>query len=125
VGLAHDSNSASGRIGSIEREEHRHFEACPSLTAAFAILGKRWNALILDLLASRPARFSEIHRAVPGLSDKVLGERLAELVAAGLVERRIEDDRAVYSLTAAGTKLAPALNQIRGWADETLLVIGR
>jgi DNA-binding HxlR family transcriptional regulator len=103
------------------REDSEQLEACPSLTLAFKILGKRWNAVILDLLASRPARFTEVHRAVPGLSDKVLSERLAELSDAGLVERTLRGNQPSYRLTSTGVELAPALDQIRKWADEALL----
>lgn len=91
-------------------------DACPHLTFAFAILGKRWSALILDLLGWRPARFSEILRAIPGLSDKMLTERLAELTENGLVERRPENGSPSYQLTASGRELAPALDAIRKWA---------
>lgn len=91
-------------------------EACPLLTRAFELLGKRWNALILDVLSSRPARFSEIHRAVPGLSDRVLGERLHELVQAGLLARSEQGIATSYSLTETGTRLKPALDELRAWA---------
>lgn len=91
-------------------------EACPHLTGAFTLLGKRWSALILDLLAARPARFSELDEAIPGLSDRMLGERLRELVAAGLLEhRRPAQGPATYGLTDAGRSLQPALEAIRDW----------
>jgi DNA-binding HxlR family transcriptional regulator len=93
-------------------------DACPNLTFAFEILGKRWSALILDLLGSRPARFSEILRAVPGLSDKMLAERLAELMDHGLITRSVEDVSVTYALTGNGRELAPALDAIRRWAVE-------
>lgn len=90
------------------------------LTTAFELLGKRWNALILDVLSLRAARFSELHRAVPNLSDRVLGERLHELVEGGLVERRDgENGPTVYALTATGRELTPALEAIRAWARAT------
>ena len=91
-------------------------DACPDLTFAFEILGKRWSALVLDLLGSRPARFNEIRRAVPGLSDKMLTERLAELMENALVARRSENGSAIYCLTVSGHELAPALDAIRKWA---------
>jgi DNA-binding HxlR family transcriptional regulator len=96
--------------------ERNNFEACPKLGAAFTLLGKRWNALILDLLAARPARFSELDQAIPQISDRVLGERLRELVAAGLLEHsQPVDGPATYRLTDAGQALQPALETIRSW----------
>jgi DNA-binding HxlR family transcriptional regulator len=91
-------------------------EACPDLTAAFELLGKRWTALILDVLAARPARFCEIHRAIPGLSDRLLAERLRELVAAELVRHGDGEDARAYALTDRGVRLLPGLEEIRGWA---------
>lgn|SRR5690348_12609624 len=96
----------------------QRLEACPALTVAFDLLGKRWTALILDVLAVRPARFGEIQRAIPGLSDRLLAERLRELTAAALVHRRAEAEQpAVYELTAVGIRLRPALDEIRTWAQ--------
>ena len=99
-------------------------EACPKLTGAFGLLGKRWSALILDLLAVRPLRFSQLDQAIPGISDRMLGERLRELVAAGLLEHhQPPDGPATYRLTDAGRSLQPALEAIRDWwsryADES------
>jgi DNA-binding HxlR family transcriptional regulator len=91
-------------------------EACPALTEAFGLLGKRWTALILDVLSGRPARFCEIPRAIPGLSDRLLAERLRELAAAGLVQRRPDRGNA-YELTDVGRRLLPGLNEIRRWAQ--------
>ena len=51
------------------------------MTAAFELLGKRWTALVLDVLAVRPARFCEVQRAIPGLSDRLLAERLLSIGA--------------------------------------------
>jgi DNA-binding HxlR family transcriptional regulator len=94
-------------------------ECCPDLRAAFDLLGKRWTALVLDVLAARPARFCEIHRAIPGLSDRLLAERLRELAAAGVVRRSGEPaGPAAYALTDRGRRLLPGLDELRGWARE-------
>jgi len=93
-------------------------ECCPDLRAAFDLLGKRWTALILDVLAARPARFCELHRAIPGLSDRLLAERLRELVAAGVVCRSEQPAGAAYELTERGRRLMPGLDELRGWARE-------
>jgi DNA-binding HxlR family transcriptional regulator len=97
--------------------EHEPLEACPALTAAFELLGKRWTALILDVLAVRPARFCEINRAIPGLSDRLLTERLRELAAADLVRRSGGTHTSPYELTEKGVRLLPGLDEIRGWAQ--------
>jgi DNA-binding HxlR family transcriptional regulator len=98
-------------------DDRTPLECCPDLRAAFDLLGKRWTALILDVLAVRPARFCELHRAIPGLSDRLLAERLRELVAAGVVCRSGEPAaRAAYELTDRGRRLLPGLDELRGWA---------
>ena len=93
-------------------------EVCPALASAFDLLGKRWTALILDVLASRPARFCELTRAIPGLSDRLLAERLKELTAAGLVRHKpAANASSVYELTETGHRLVPGFNAIREWAQ--------
>ena len=94
---------------------------CGHLAQVFELLGKRWTALLVDVLMQRPARFSELRRAVPGLSDRVMSERLRELMDAGIVEREVDAGPPVcstYRLTAAGRRLAPGLNELRRWAAE-------
>lgn len=94
-------------------------ESCPRLALAFALLGKRWTALVLDLLVQRPARFSEIHHAIPNLSERLLSERLHELQEAGVVTRsggEAGGGPVLYALTPAGERLAPALDALRSWA---------
>lgn len=102
----------------MNNDDQTCLEVCPRLTLAFEILGKRWNALILDVLSHRPARFSEIHNAVPKLSERVLSERLTELTNADLITRTRDDNRHHhYTLTTTGQDLIPALDAIRTWAD--------
>ena len=57
-------------------------------------------------------RFSEIAQAIPQLSDRLLSERMKELEARGIVERRVQPDAPVkveYELTDMGRELAPTL----------------
>jgi DNA-binding HxlR family transcriptional regulator len=96
-------------------------KACESLTSVFDLLGKRWTALIVDLLLQGPARFSELARAIPGVSNRVLAARLQELIEAGLVDRIVDPGpptTTTYSLTALGEHLGPALEELREWASE-------
>jgi DNA-binding HxlR family transcriptional regulator len=94
-------------------------EVCPHFHAAIELIGKRWSGAILGALADGPLRFAELVRSVPGLSDRLLSERLRELEANGLVERVVEEQapvKVVYSLTELGAELAPILFDLRRWA---------
>ena len=98
-------------------------ELCERATRVFELLGKRWSGLLIDLLLQRPARFSELARAVPGLSERVLGERLRELEEAGLVERRVDPGPPIsvtYLLTPLGEELEPAMRELRDWASKLM-----
>jgi DNA-binding HxlR family transcriptional regulator len=103
--------------------EHSAPRCDAALTHAFALLGKRWNGMILGALISGPAGFSEIRRALQSISDSVLSDRLAELTAAGLVLREVDDGPPVavrYRLAAPGTALVPVLRDLMDWARDHL-----
>jgi DNA-binding HxlR family transcriptional regulator len=94
-----------------------------ALTRAFGFLGKRWNGVILGTLTYGPLGFSELKRAVVGISDSVLSERLTELCGAGLVLRSVDEGPPIavdYRLTPAGQALVPALHELTTWATENL-----
>ena len=95
-----------------------------SLSAAFEILGKRWNGVILGVLAEGDARFADLSRGLSGaISDSVLSSRLAELAEFGLIERNVVEGPPVgvrYSLSGAGRALIPALDALGGWARDHL-----
>lgn len=68
-------------------------------------------------------RFSTICGTVPGLSDRLLSERLKELEAEGIITRTVYPETPVrieYELTEKGESLAPALEAISSWADTWL-----
>jgi DNA-binding HxlR family transcriptional regulator len=93
------------------------------LARAFDFLGKRWTAVLLGRLSERPAGFRELSRAIGGVSDSVLSDRLSDLVAGGLVARTVDEGPPLsvsYALTDSGRALMPALNQIAEWAREHL-----
>ncbi|HEV7562820.1 MAG TPA: helix-turn-helix domain-containing protein [Solirubrobacterales bacterium] len=94
-------------------------EVCPHFHAAIELIGKRWTGAIVCALTERPMRFGELGKAVPGLSDRLLSQRLRELEEEGLVEREVEAGspvRVTYSLTAMGRELDPAITELRIWA---------
>jgi DNA-binding HxlR family transcriptional regulator len=97
--------------------------ACRTMTQVFSLLGKRWSGLIVVTLLDGPARFSQIVRLVPGVSERMLSERLTELAAAGLVRREVDDGPPVnvrYRLTSRGEALRPALAELERWGHEQL-----
>jgi DNA-binding HxlR family transcriptional regulator len=90
------------------------------LSRAFALLGKRWSGVILGLLLQGPARFAVLARTIPGISERMLSDRLAELTAAGLITRKVLDGPplgVVYELTDSGQALGPGLLKLGEWAD--------
>jgi DNA-binding HxlR family transcriptional regulator len=92
---------------------------CPHFHAAIELIGKRWTGAILCALTEGPLRFGELARAVPGLSDRLLSQRLRELESKGLVKREVESGTPVhvsYSLTEKGAELRPAIQELRQWA---------
>ena len=102
-------------------------EACTrgdaALARAFVFLGKRWNGVVLGNLNTGPAGFSELARAIGGISDSVLSERLSDLTEAGLISRTVDAGpplAVAYALTERGRALMPALEEISRWAHEHL-----
>ena len=94
-----------------------------ALARAFEFLGKRWSGVVLGNLRAGPVGFRDLSRAIGGISDSVLTDRLTDLAAAGLVVRRVSEGpplAVAYALTARGEALIPALEQISLWAQEHL-----
>jgi DNA-binding HxlR family transcriptional regulator len=94
------------------------------ITRVFALLGKRWSGPILAVLVDGPAHFASLRRAVPGISERMLSDRLTELIAAGLVVRQVDEGPPLgvtYRLTDTGAALEPAIAELRAWADKYLL----
>jgi DNA-binding HxlR family transcriptional regulator len=92
---------------------------CPHFHHAIELIGKRWTGAIVCALTERPMRYGELGRAIPGLSDRLLSQRLRELEEEGLVERQVEAGapvRVIYSLTEAGQQLDPVLSELKSWA---------
>ena len=94
-----------------------------SITLAFSVLGKRWNGMILGVLGTGPASFVELRKAVSGIGDTVLSERLSELAEVGLLRRSVAEGPPVtvsYELTPAGAEVVPTISQLGRWAKRNL-----
>lgn len=96
---------------------------CSAYHRAVELIGKRWTGAIVFVLMDGPLRFSEVKVLVPDLSDRLLSERMKELEAEGIVERRVIDEmpvRVEYCLTAKGRALEPAVRSLKVWARSWL-----
>jgi DNA-binding HxlR family transcriptional regulator len=115
------STRPARRVARPSRDECASADA--TLVRAFDLLGKRWTGVVLGTLAGGPAGFRALARAVDGISDSMLSDRLGELGRAGLVTRTVSEGpplSVTYALTGAGRALLPALEQISRWAEEHL-----
>ena len=104
-------------------ETHDAAICSAALVRAFDFLGKRWNGVILGSLISGPRGFAELKRAVVGISDSMLSERLTELAGLGLIGREVDPGPPVavhYALTGSGAALAPTLGALTEWAGKHL-----
>ena len=91
---------------------------CPSRTVLDRI-GDRWTVLVVGTLSHAPARFSELSRAIEGVSQKMLTQTLRGLERDGLVTRTVHPEvppRVVYDLTEAGRTLIEPLAALDAWA---------
>jgi DNA-binding HxlR family transcriptional regulator len=97
---------------------------CAFYHEAVELIGRRWTGAIVAVLIDHgPLRFSELGQAVPGVSDRLLSERVRELESRGVVARTVEPGPPIsvhYDVTPMGRELQPALTQLRAWAQQWL-----
>lgn len=94
-------------------------EVCTELHQSIELIGKRWTGAIVSVMLSGANHACDIRNAVPGLSDRLLTERLRELESAGIVQRAVTDARppvVEYTLTPKGKALEPVLDSLSAWS---------
>jgi len=92
---------------------------CP-VELSLDFIGGKWRTVILAWLKEAPHRYGELRRRVPGLTDKVLTQRLKELQALGLISKKLAGRQRtahVYELTARGESLRPVLDALYDWGQ--------
>lgn len=91
---------------------------CPT-EFTLAVLDGKWKTVILSYLKERPCRYAELRKLAPRLTDKVLSERLHELIRSGLVVRQPMRGRTQsYSLSRRGRSLSDLLQHLYSWGME-------
>jgi DNA-binding HxlR family transcriptional regulator len=91
---------------------------------AIELIGKRWTGAVIRALMTGSARFNQLLMGIPGISDRVLTERLRELETEGLVERLVDPGppvRVSYRLTPRGKALSPVIATIDAWAADWMM----
>lgn len=93
---------------------------CPRFHYAVELIGRRWTGAIVRALCGGPLRFNELLSTVPGLSDRLLTERLRELEREHIVSRVVVSGppvRVQYSLSERGIELEPIIRALGEWAE--------
>ena len=95
--------------------------AASGVEQAFKFLEGRWKLVILfHLFGGKVLRFSDLERAIPAISQKMLAQQLRQLEADGVVRRIVHNQvppKVEYCLTTWGQSLCPALDALLKWAE--------
>lgn len=100
--------------------QEQNVNICPKFHCAVELVGRRWTGAILSAMLMGASRFTDIIHAVPGLSDRLLSERLKELEANGIVVREVHPETPVrieYHLTKKGQDLNDVISALTDWAN--------
>jgi DNA-binding HxlR family transcriptional regulator len=106
----------------LSKGSHTAASAADGVQQAFKMLEGRWKFLILfHLFGGRLMRFSDLERAIPAISQKMLIQQLRQMEADGIVRRIVHHQvppKVEYGLTAWGQALCPALDALLSWAEK-------
>lgn len=93
------------------------------LARALDVVGDRWNLLIVRQLLIAPARYRELLDGLPGVATNLLADRLRDLEAAGVVERRLGEkgNSVVYALTTWGAELREPIESLIRWSTPLMV----
>jgi DNA-binding HxlR family transcriptional regulator len=115
-------SSSRAHVEKPEGEDHP-VVLCPRFHRAVELIGRRWTGAVISILLPGPRRFNEILSAIPGISDRLLTERLRELELAGIIRREVHSCspvRVTYEVTASGRDLREPLDALGHWAERWL-----
>ena len=87
---------------------------CP-LAQAAQILCERWTLIIVRELVAGSTRFGELQKGVPRMSPTLLSTRLKQMLAAGIISKKDDQNASIYELTKAGRELRPIIELMGAW----------
>ena len=104
-----------------KRPQYTPLSAAQGIEQALGFIEGRWKLLILfHLFGGTVLRFSDLERAIPAVSQKMLAQQLRQLEADGIVQRIAHNQvppRVEYRLTTWGQALCPAVDALVQWAE--------
>jgi|SRR5579862_8504405 len=112
--------SSSQALSSKHSAPDAHASLCPRFHRAVELIGRRWTGAIIRVLLPGARRFNELLAAIPGISDRLLTERLRELESVEIIRREVQPGspvRVLYELTARGRELEEPLDALGRWAE--------
>ena len=90
---------------------------CPVATTLM-LIGNKWKIFIIQQLMARPFRFSELRRAIPGISEKLLTDNLRAMEKNGIITRTVFPEvppRTEYALSELGDTMRPIIESMATW----------
>lgn len=99
---------------------HPDPRTCP-ITNTMKKIGGKWKLIIIYYLAKDPHRFSELQRAIPEITTKMLTQQLRELEVDQVITRKVYPvipPKVEYSLTKQGQKLLPIIELLNSWGEK-------
>ena len=82
------------------------------------LIGNKWKIFIIQQLMDRPFRFSELRRAIPGISEKVLTDNLRAMEKDSIITRTVFPEvppRTEYALSELGNTMRPIIESMATW----------
>ena len=111
------------RVETSQTGRKRVLETCLepcSIERGMRIIGGKWKGSILWHLKDGPVRFNDLARMLGGASKKMVSQRLREMEALGLLERKVVTERPVavtYEITQFGRSALRVLEELKAWSE--------
>jgi DNA-binding HxlR family transcriptional regulator len=106
----------------VSNRAHTPATAAAGIEQAIRKLDGRWKLVILfHLFGGKTKRFSDLERAIPGISQKMLAQQLRQLEGDRIIMRTVHAEvppKVEYRLTEWGQSLCPALDKLLTWAEQ-------
>jgi DNA-binding HxlR family transcriptional regulator len=102
----------------LPQSENEMQPICVNFHSAIEFIGKRWMGAVIYTLIKGPKRYNEIISSIPGISDRLLTERLRDLEKEGLIIKRMIDNspkKVEYELTSEGKELEEVIHVLMKW----------